>query len=98
MSHINPPPTHAHTVSHYADENTIALPKIGRRMYVDPTTYNSPDDAVKDFATEIPPKMLRLIEDIGSGEFGDVYKGEWKSEGKRTAVPVAVKTLKVYTV
>ena len=64
-------------------------------MYVDPTTYTSPDDAVKDFASEIPPKMLRLMEDIGSGEFGDVYKGTWKSEGGKQQIPVAVKTLKV---
>ncbi len=64
-------------------------------MYVDPTTYTSPGDAVKDFASEIPPKMLRLMEDIGSGEFGDVYKGTWKSEGGKQQIPVAVKTLKV---
>ncbi len=82
-----------HTVSHYADENAISLPKIGRRMYVDPTTYSSPGEAVKDFTSEIPPKMLRMIDDIGSGEFGDVYKGTWKSEGKQ--IQVAVKTLKV---
>ena len=62
-------------------------------MYVDPTTYASPDEAIRDFATEIPPRDIRLLEEIGAGEFGNVYKGVWKKEGKQ--IPIAVKTLRV---
>lgn len=37
-------------------------------MYVDPSIYASADDAVRDFAKEIPPKMLTIKEEIGRGE------------------------------
>ena len=63
-------------------------------MYVDPSTYQKPDEAVQDFAKEIPPKSVNLTEEIGNGEFGNVYRGIWKTEN----LPIAVKTLKVCTV
>ena len=36
-------------------------------MYVDPSIYASPDEAVCDFAREIPPKFLTVKEEIGRG-------------------------------
>ena len=38
-------------------------------------------------------KLLRPQEEIGAGEFGNVYRGTWKENGKQ--IPVAMKTLKV---
>ena len=72
----------------------IELPLARNRMYVDPTTYAHVDEAVQDFAAEIPPKSIRLTDEIGNGEFGNVYCGIWKTETK-DQLPIAVKTLKV---
>ena len=40
----------------------------GSRMYVDPRTYQSTSQAVSTVATEIPPKYVKLLEEIGGGE------------------------------
>eukprot|EP00731_Ephydatia_muelleri_P014459 Em0008g179a len=64
----------------------------GTRMYVDPRTYQSTTQAVSTVATEIPPKYIKLVEEIGGGEFGTVYKGTWNE--RKPPVPIAVKTLK----
>ena len=40
----------------------------GTRMYVDPRTYQSTTQAVSTVATEIPPKYIKLVEEIGGGE------------------------------
>nr|BAA81719.3 protein tyrosine kinase [Ephydatia fluviatilis] len=64
----------------------------GTRMYVDPRTYQSTTQAVSTVATEIPPKYIKLVEEIGGGEFGTVYKGMWNE--RKPPVPIAVKTLK----
>ena len=63
-------------------------------MYRDPRTYAHVDRAVEEFAMEIPPKSINLTEEIGNGEFGNVYRGAWKT-GSRGQLNVAVKTLKV---
>ena len=65
-------------------------------MYVDPRTYEHVEEAVQDFAMEIPPKSIRLTEEIGNGEFGNVYCGIWKTDTKEQ-LPIALKTLKVCT-
>ena len=62
-------------------------------MYIDPTTYSHVDQAVQEFAFEIPLKDIRLTDEIGAGEFGTVYKGIWKKSKQQ--LPIAVKTLKV---
>ena len=41
-------------------------------MYVDPSIYASPDEAVRDFAREIPPKFLTVKEEIGRGNHKDI--------------------------
>ena len=71
----------------------IVVP-LGQRIYVDPSAYDDPEAALKDFANEISEKNLNLERVIGGGEFGDVYKGILKTED-RGDVEVAVKTLKV---
>nr|XP_033777990.1 ephrin type-A receptor 2 [Geotrypetes seraphini] len=64
------------------------------KTYVDPHTYEDPNQAVLKFTTEIPPSCLSQQKVIGAGEFGEVYKGVLKLSGKKE-VPVAIKTLKV---
>uniref|UniRef100_A0A8C6V713 receptor protein-tyrosine kinase n=1 Tax=Neogobius melanostomus TaxID=47308 RepID=A0A8C6V713_9GOBI len=50
--------------------------------------------AVREFAKEIDSSCVKIEEVIGSGEFGEVYKGRLKPVGKKE-IPVAIKTLKV---
>ncbi|XP_032057551.1 ephrin type-A receptor 2 [Aythya fuligula] len=63
------------------------------KTYVDPHTYEDPNQAMLKFTTEIPPSSITRQKVIGAGEFGEVYKGTLK-RGKKE-VPVAIKTLKV---
>uniref|UniRef100_A0A6J0SMW4 receptor protein-tyrosine kinase n=1 Tax=Pogona vitticeps TaxID=103695 RepID=A0A6J0SMW4_9SAUR len=62
------------------------------KTYVDPHTYEDPNQAVLKFTTEIHPSCISRQKVIGAGEFGEVYKGTLKS-GKKE-IPVAIKTLK----
>lgn len=42
----------------------------GVKYYVDPSTYEDPSEAVKEFAREIDPTHLKIEEVIGSGRSG----------------------------
>ncbi|KAM7156772.1 ephrin type-A receptor 5 isoform 4-T4 [Molossus nigricans] len=70
----------------------IKLP--GVRTYVDPHTYEDPNQAVHEFAKEIEASCITIERVIGAGEFGEVCSGRLKLPGKRE-LPVAIKTLKV---
>ncbi|KAF5922058.1 hypothetical protein HPG69_010509 [Diceros bicornis minor] len=63
------------------------------KTYVDPHTYEDPNQAVLKFTTEIHPSCVTRQKVIGAGEFGEVYRGTLKVSGKKE-VPVAIKTLK----
>ncbi|XP_027698523.1 ephrin type-A receptor 2 [Vombatus ursinus] len=63
------------------------------KTYVDPHTYEDPNQAVLKFTTEIHPSCVTRQKVIGAGEFGEVFKGSLKASGKKE-VPVAIKTLK----
>ncbi|XP_078498672.1 ephrin type-A receptor 2 isoform X2 [Lissotriton helveticus] len=63
------------------------------KTYVDPHTYEDPNQAVLKFTTEIQPTCVTRQKVIGAGEFGEVYKGILKLPGKKET-PVAIKTLK----
>ncbi|KAK7603916.1 hypothetical protein V9T40_004189 [Parthenolecanium corni] len=65
------------------------------RTYIDPHTYEDPNQAVKEFAREIDASYITIEAIIGGGEFGDVCRGKLKltSDG-RMDVDVAIKTLK----
>lgn len=39
----------------------------GIKYYVDPSTYEDPSEAVKEFAREIDPAHLKIEEVIGAG-------------------------------
>ncbi|XP_027577470.2 ephrin type-A receptor 5 isoform X7 [Pipra filicauda] len=70
----------------------IKLP--GVRTYIDPHTYEDPNQAVHEFAKEIEASCITIERVIGAGEFGEVCSGRLKLQGKRE-FPVAIKTLKV---
>lgn len=40
----------------------------GIKYYVDPSTYEDPSEAVKEFAREIDPAHLKIEEVIGAGK------------------------------
>ncbi|XP_015717228.1 ephrin type-A receptor 5 isoform X13 [Coturnix japonica] len=69
----------------------IKLP--GVRTYIDPHTYEDPNQAVHEFAKEIEASCITIERVIGAGEFGEVCSGRLKLQGKRE-FPVAIKTLK----
>uniref|UniRef100_A0A8C9ZFX5 receptor protein-tyrosine kinase n=1 Tax=Sander lucioperca TaxID=283035 RepID=A0A8C9ZFX5_SANLU len=66
----------------------------GVKYYVDPSTYEDPSEAVKEFAREIDPTHLKIEEVIGAGRpFGEVSRGRYRPLGRREVL-VAVKTLR----
>ncbi|XP_041963809.1 ephrin type-B receptor 5 isoform X1 [Alosa sapidissima] len=67
----------------------------GVKYYVDPSTYEDPSEAVKEFAREIDPAHLKIEEVIGAGktQFGEVSRGRYRPLGRREVL-VAVKTLR----
>ncbi|XP_051895605.1 ephrin type-B receptor 2 [Pristis pectinata] len=65
----------------------------GMKIYIDPFTYEDPNEAVKEFAKEIDMSSVKIEQVIGAGEFGEVCSGHLKLPGKRE-IFVAIKTLK----
>ncbi|KAL1115801.1 hypothetical protein AAG570_006091 [Ranatra chinensis] len=65
------------------------------RTYIDPHTYEDPNQAVKEFAREIDASYITIEAIIGGGEFGDVCRGKLKlPPDGRNEIDVAIKTLK----
>ncbi|XP_062889577.1 ephrin type-B receptor 2 [Mobula hypostoma] len=65
----------------------------GMKIYIDPFTYEDPNEAVKEFAKDIDISSVKIEQVIGAGEFGEVCSGHLKLPGKRE-IFVAIKTLK----
>ncbi|KAH6933869.1 hypothetical protein HPB50_018650 [Hyalomma asiaticum] len=63
------------------------------RAYIDPHTYEDPNQAVREFTKEIDALHITIEAIIGGGEFGDVCRGKLKCPS-RPEVTVAIKTLK----
>ena len=95
-------PVHGHLsmsspgMSAAAAVNSQTLPLFsgnGVKTYVDPHTYEDPQQAVREFTKEIDAASITIESVIGGGEFGDVCKGRFRLPGKPD-LPVAIKTLK----
>ncbi|XP_061595652.1 ephrin type-B receptor 4a-like [Cololabis saira] len=76
-----------------SDKNSQYLAGQGVKVYIDPFTYEDPNEAVREFAKEIDVSFVKIEEVIGAGEFGEVCRGRLKIPGKKENY-VAIKTLK----
>ncbi|XP_048883272.1 ephrin type-B receptor 4b-like [Brienomyrus brachyistius] len=76
-----------------SDKNGQYLIGQGIKVYIDPFTYEDPNEAVREFAKEIDVSFVKIEEVIGAGEFGEVCRGRLKVPGKKENY-VAIKTLK----
>ncbi|CAL9688863.1 unnamed protein product [Knipowitschia caucasica] len=65
----------------------------GVKIYIDPFTYEDPDQAIHEFAKEIDVNSIHIERVIGMGEFGEVCSGRLRLQGKRESY-VAIKSLK----
>ncbi|XP_056224842.1 ephrin type-B receptor 4b isoform X1 [Seriola aureovittata] len=63
------------------------------KVYIDPFTYEDPNEAVREFAKEIDASFVKIEEVIGAGEFGEVCRGRLRIPGRKENY-VAIKTLK----
>jgi len=68
-------------------------PVTHQRTYIDPHTYEDPNQAIREFAREIDASHIIIEAVIGGGEFGDVCRGKLRIPG-RQEITVAIKTLK----
>ncbi|XP_028824287.1 ephrin type-B receptor 4b isoform X2 [Denticeps clupeoides] len=75
------------------DKNGQYLMSQSTKVYIDPFTYEDPNEAVREFAKEINVSFVKIEEVIGAGEFGEVCRGRLKVPGKKENY-VAIKTLK----
>ncbi|XP_069474869.1 ephrin type-B receptor 3 isoform X3 [Ambystoma mexicanum] len=78
--------------SEYTEKLQQYIPP-GMKVYIDPFTYEDPNEAVREFAKEIDISYVKIEEVIGAGEFGEVCRGRLKVPGRREMF-VAIKTLK----
>ncbi|XP_051547832.1 ephrin type-B receptor 4a-like isoform X1 [Myxocyprinus asiaticus] len=76
-----------------SDKNGQYLMGQGMKVYIDPFTYEDPNEAVREFAKEIDVSFVKIEEVIGAGEFGEVCRGRLRIPGKKENY-VAIKTLK----
>ncbi|XP_041674474.1 ephrin type-B receptor 1-B isoform X2 [Drosophila eugracilis] len=76
--------------------NEVTTPLFGNsRSYVDPHTYEDPNQAIREFAREIDANYITIEAIIGGGEFGDVCRGRLKIPPNFVQdIDVAIKTLK----
>ncbi|KAL9873518.1 ephrin type-B receptor 1-B isoform X3 [Glossina fuscipes] len=76
--------------------NEVTTPLFGNsRCYVDPHTYEDPNQAIREFAREIDANYITIEAIIGGGEFGDVCRGRLKIPPNFVQdIDVAIKTLK----
>ncbi|XP_030379373.1 ephrin type-B receptor 1-B isoform X2 [Scaptodrosophila lebanonensis] len=76
--------------------SNVTTPLFGNsRSYVDPHTYEDPNQAIREFAREIDANYITIEAIIGGGEFGDVCRGRLKIPPNFVQdIDVAIKTLK----
>ncbi|MGH0170112.1 UNVERIFIED_CONTAM: hypothetical protein FKN15_058529 [Acipenser sinensis] len=87
-----------HNKSKHTDEKRFQfgndhLKLPGLRTYVDPHTYEDPNQAIHEFAKELDSSCISIDKVVGAGEFGEVCSGRLKLPSKRE-ISVAIKTLK----
>uniref|UniRef100_A0A8P4FWN3 receptor protein-tyrosine kinase n=1 Tax=Dicentrarchus labrax TaxID=13489 RepID=A0A8P4FWN3_DICLA len=79
---------------YYDDDDDVGVVvAIAMKVYIDPFTYEDPNEAVREFAKEIEASFVKIEEVIGAGEFGEVCRGRLRVPGRKENY-VAIKTLK----
>ncbi|XP_043192230.1 ephrin type-B receptor 1-B-like isoform X3 [Amphibalanus amphitrite] len=88
-------PSDCDTLEYRNGEVTTPLfnPVTHQRTYIDPHTYEDPNQAIREFAREIDASHIIIEAVIGGGEFGDVCRGKLRIPA-RQEITVAIKTLK----
>lgn len=54
--------------THFPNPSPSLSPSVGVRIYVDPFTYEDPDQAVHEFAKEIDASYIHIEKVIGIGK------------------------------
>uniref|UniRef100_A0A8D0WW35 Ephrin type-B receptor 6 n=1 Tax=Sus scrofa TaxID=9823 RepID=A0A8D0WW35_PIG len=67
-------------------------PGLGVKYYIDPSTYEDPCQALREFTREIDPTYIKIEEVIGAGSFGEVRRGRLQPRGRREQA-VAIQAL-----
>nr|XP_036850396.1 ephrin type-B receptor 6 isoform X5 [Manis javanica] len=73
-------------------------PGLGVKYYIDPSTYEDPCQAIREFAREVDPAYIKIEEVIGAatpvlpGSFGEVRRGRLQPRGRREQA-VAIQAL-----
>ncbi|XP_063290975.1 ephrin type-B receptor 5-like [Pelobates fuscus] len=74
-------------------QHYISSRGLGVKYYIDPSTYEDPAEAVREFAREIDVSFVKIEEVIGEGDFGDMCRGRLCLPGKREQT-VCIRTLR----
>ncbi|XP_068113882.1 ephrin type-B receptor 5-like [Hyperolius riggenbachi] len=74
-------------------QHYISSRGLGVKYYIDPSTYEDPTEAVREFAREIDVSFVKIEEVTGTGEFGDMCRGRLCLPGKRE-IAVCIRTLR----
>jgi len=67
-------------------------PGLGVKYYIDPSTYEDPCQAIREFTREVDPAYIKIEEVIGAGSFGEVRRGRLQPRGRREQA-VAIQAL-----
>ncbi|XP_029778151.1 ephrin type-B receptor 6 isoform X2 [Suricata suricatta] len=67
-------------------------PGLGVKYYIDPSTYEDPCQAIREFTREVDPVYIKIEEVIGAGSFGEVRRGRLQPRGRREQA-VAIQAL-----
>ncbi|XP_025785149.1 ephrin type-B receptor 6 [Puma concolor] len=65
---------------------------LGVKYYIDPSTYEDPCQAIREFTREVDPVYIKIEEVIGAGSFGEVRRGRLQPRGRREQA-VAIQAL-----
>lgn len=52
----------------FLSHDSVCLPSSGVKVYIDPFTYEDPNEAVREFAKEIDVSFVKIEEVIGAGK------------------------------
>ena len=52
----------------FLSHDSVCLPPSGVKVYIDPFTYEDPNEAVREFAKEIDVSFVKIEEVIGAGK------------------------------